>query len=99
MRRPLLARSAALILLAGSFFAVFSYNTWSWCCGRCTTATFLNPGPFGLALLALNLLAVLYLLALKLQHRHALSRRRCRCGITLNTDWRYCPGCGRAARS
>lgn len=98
MTRRLLAGSAALMLLGGSFFAVFCYNTWSLCCGRCTAATFMNPGPFGLVLLALNLLAVFFLLALKLRHRFSLARRRCHCGATLVTTWRYCPCCGRDAR-
>jgi len=97
MKKSLLAGSAALILLAGSFIAVFCYNTWSLCWGRCTAATFLNPGPFGLALLVLNLLAVFLLLALKLQRRLSGSRRGCRCGATLATEWRYCTGCGRVA--
>lgn len=95
MKKSLLAGSAALMLLAGSFFAVFCYNTWSLCCGRCTAATFMNPGPFGLALLALNIIAVFLLFALRLHRRRQYSRCQCRCGVTLTTEWRYCPGCGR----
>lgn len=95
MTRRWLAGSAAL-LLCGSFFAVFCYNTWSLCCGRCTAATFLNPGPFGLLLLALNLLAFVILVALKLRRRRFLSRQRCLCGAPLGPQWSYCPVCGRA---
>lgn len=99
MKRRLLAGSAALFLVGGTFLAVFCYNTWSWCCGRCTAGTFLTFGPFGLALLALNLLAVLLLVGLKLHRRLSLTRCRCRCGAVLAAGWLYCPDCGRAADS
>jgi hypothetical protein len=99
MKQRHLAGSAALFLAGGTILTVLFYNTWSWCCGRCTAATFLNPGPFGLALLALNLLAIILLLGLKLHRSLSLSRRRCRCGATLTAEWLYCPGCGRAVNS
>jgi hypothetical protein len=69
MKRRLLNGSTALLLVGGTVLAVFCYNTWSLCCGRCTAATFLTPGPFGLVLLALNLLAVFLLIGLKLHRR------------------------------
>jgi hypothetical protein len=96
MKRPLLTGSAVVLLAGGCFLAFFLYNTWSWHCGRCTASTFLNPGPFGLILLALNGLAVFLLVGLKLHRRLSLSRSRCRCGGTLSAGWRYCPSCGRA---
>ena len=99
MKRHLLAGSAALFLAGGTFLAVLFYNTWSWCCGRCTAATFLTFGPFGLALLGLNLLALLLLLGLKLHRRLSLARCRCHCGVALAAEWPYCPGCGRAVNS
>jgi hypothetical protein len=94
MKRHFLTGSAALLLVAGTVLAVFCYNTWSLCCGRCTAATFLTPGPFGLALLALNLLAVFLLVGLKLHRRLSLARCRCRCGTTLTSGWLFCPDCG-----
>jgi hypothetical protein len=99
MKRRLLTGSAALLLTGGTVLAVFFYNTWSLCCGRCTASTFLTPGPFGLALLALNLLAVFLLVGLKLHRRLSLARCRCRCGTTLASGWLYCPDCGCAANS
>jgi hypothetical protein len=96
MKRRLLTGSAALLLVGGTILAVFCYNTWSLCCGRCTAATFLTPGPFGLALLALNLLAVVLLAGLKLHRRLSLARFRCRCGATLVSGWLFCPDCGSA---
>jgi len=97
MKRRLLAGSAALLLAGGTLLAVLCYNTWSWCCGRCTAATFLTPGPFGLALLALNVLAVFLLVGLKLQRCLSLRRSRCRCGADLAAEWSFCPECGGAA--
>jgi hypothetical protein len=99
MKRRFLSGSAALLLVGGTFLAVFCYNTWSLCCGRCTAATFLTFSPFGLVLLALNLLAVCLLVSLKLHRRRSLARCRCRCGTTLPADWLYCSSCGRAANS
>jgi hypothetical protein len=99
MKQRLLAGSAAMLLAGGALLAVFFYNAWSWCCGRCTATTFLTLGPFGLTLLGLNLLAVFLLVGLKLHRRHALSRAHCRCGTILTAQWLYCPGCGRAANS
>jgi len=96
MKLRLLTGSAALLLTGGTVLAVFFYNTWSLCCGRCTVSTFLTPGPFGLALLALNLLAVFLLIGLKLRRRLSLARCRCRCGTTLVSGWLFCPDCGSA---
>lgn len=96
MLRRLLAGSAALLPVGATLAAVFCYNFWSWCCGRCTAATFLNVGPFGLVLLGLNLLAACLLLLLR---RRRLARRRgqCRCGTPLSPEWAFCPVCGAAA--
>jgi hypothetical protein len=94
MKRRFLSGSAALLLAGGTVLAVFFYNAWSFCCGRCTAATFLTLGPFGLALLALNLLAVFILVGLMLHRRLTLARCRCRCGITLASGWLFCPDCG-----
>jgi len=94
MMRRLLTGSAALLLGGGAILAVFFYNTWSLCCGRCTAATFLTVGPFGTLLLALNLLAALFLFGLKLHRRQAPSGKPCRCGTSLNKEWSFCPGCG-----
>jgi len=99
MRRRLLAGSAALLLAGGTIIAVFCYNTWSWCCGRCTAATFITLGPFGLVLLALNLLALSLLVGLRLHRRRSLARFRCLCGGPLAAEWSFCPGCGREATS
>lgn len=99
MKRHLLAGSAAVILGGATLLAVFGYNAWSLCCGRCTAATFGTLGPFGLALLALNLLAAAVLVILKLRRRNALAHQRCTCGLNLSAGWVYCPGCGTVAAS
>lgn len=94
MKRRLLAGSAALLLGGGTVLAVFCYNTWSWCCGRCTFGTFLTLGPFGTALLGLIVLAALLLIFLKFSRRQRLAACRCRCGAPLASDWLFCPLCG-----
>lgn len=97
MKRRILTGSAALLIIGTTVLIVFGYNFWSYCCGRCTASTFLNPGPFGLALLALNALAAAVLVALRFHRRMRHSRVRCRCGTNLAEGWFFCPDCGEAA--
>ena len=94
MRRRVLVGAASLVLSAGVLLAVLCYNTWSYCCGNCTLANFLDPGPFGLLLLALDLVAALVLLVLR---RRAGEGERCtRCGTPCSTNWAFCSACGTA---
>jgi len=97
MKRRILTGSAALLIVGATALTVFVYNTWSYCCGRCTVGTFLTLGPFELALLALNALAAVLLLALRVRRRTRRSRDRCRCGVPVAGDWAFCPACGEAA--
>jgi hypothetical protein len=97
VKRRILTGSAALLIIGMTLLAVFGYNYWSYCCGRCTVGTFLTLGPFGLALLALNALAAAVLVALRIRRRMRHSRTRCRCGATLADGWGFCPDCGEAA--
>lgn len=93
MKRRAAAGSA--LLTGGTLLAVFLYNCWSFCCGRCTARTLLTPGPYGIALFALTALAALTLLALKARRLARRAAARCRCGAVLAGDWRFCPRCGR----
>jgi len=93
MRRRVLAGSAVL-LLGTTVMAVFCYNTWSLCCGRCTATTLLTLGPFGRGLLFFNLCVALLLLVLERRGRG--QHRRCRCGAVAASAWAYCPACGSA---
>lgn len=93
MRRRLLFGAATLALLAAVLFSVFCYNTWSYCCGRCTLADFFDPSPLGLLLFGLNLTALLVLLRLR---RRPRSQERCcpRCATQADPSWLFCPSCG-----
>lgn len=91
-----LFRSAPTLLLLGgaAAVAVFAYNAWSFCCGRCSAATFLNPGPPGFILLGANFLAILAFIAVRRHRREAERYRHCGCGALLRSHWLYCPDCG-----
>ncbi len=95
MKKSLLAGTAALLLFAGSFLAVFLYNYWSWCGGRCNAAILLNPGPPGLILIALTLLGLAVLAGLRLYADRRQARHRCACGTYLAAEWAFCPQCGK----
>jgi hypothetical protein len=97
MKRSILTGSAALFIIGATALTVFGYNLWSYCCGHCTVSTFFTLGPFGLTLLALNALAAVVLIALRIHRRMRHSRFHCRCGGVLAEGWDYCPDCGEAA--
>jgi hypothetical protein len=97
MLRRVLAASTLILLASGTLAAVLCYNLWSWCCVRCTVATFLCAGPFGLLLLGFNALAALLLLLLR--RRRPPVGGSCRCGTPLATGWLFCPCCGAARPS
>jgi len=88
-----LAGTAVVILIGSALLLVLCYNTWSYCCGRCTLGTFLTLGPFSALLLALILVAALVLAVLR-RRRRLLGRDRCACGAALDRLWRWCPACG-----
>ncbi len=93
--KQLFRRVPTLLLLGGAAaLAVFAYNAWSFCCGRCSTATFLNPGPPGLFLLGAIILAILAFVAVRGLRRKADRCHHCRCGALLDSAWIFCPDCG-----
>lgn len=93
MRKGHFPGTAAALLSVITLLSVFSYNYWSYCCGRCTLGTFFTLGPFGALLLGLTLVGALVLAVLR-HRRRPLGRRGCPCGSALATDWKYCPACG-----
>lgn len=94
MRNSLGTGAVLLLLAGGAALAVLGYNTWSYCGGRCSMQTFLNPGPAGFGLLGLIFLASLCLVALRWRRRQTERRWRCHCGQQLSREWLYCSGCG-----
>jgi ABC-type uncharacterized transport system permease subunit len=83
-------------LLVGSSAAIFAYNLWSYCCGRCTARAFLTIGVPGGILMGLTVAAALLLVLLKTQRRTAQARLHCACGARLGQSWTFCPHCGRS---
>jgi hypothetical protein len=81
-------------LLVGSSAAIFAYNLWSYCCGRCTARAFLTIGVPGGILMGLTVAAALLLVFLKARRRTDLARLQCSCGIRLGNTWSFCPQCG-----
>ncbi|MEJ2699723.1 MAG: hypothetical protein P8Z70_08705 [Desulfuromonadales bacterium] len=94
MRRNLTRLAVILGWGAGVFLAVFGYNLWSYCCGRCTFRTLLTPGLPGYGLLALIAAAAATLAVLKVRRRRTAAHFRCGCGLGLKEGWLFCPGCG-----
>ena len=88
-----------LILTGVMTAAVFAYNTWSYCCGRCSAGTFMTLGPVGMGLLGANLLAFAVLVWLRLRRRGSPPHDLCSCGTILAADWHFCPDCGHPTRS
>ncbi len=84
-----------MILFGVMVVAVLVYNTWAYCCGRCSMGTFMTLGPTGMSLLALNAVAFAVLLFLRFRRHQDPSSRSCSCGTSLGGDWQYCPDCGR----
>lgn len=82
------------LLVVATLLAVLGYNYWSWCCGRCTAATFLTLGPFGGILVVLVVLGAVTFLVLRARRLARAARARCRCGTILAAGWRFCPRCG-----
>ncbi len=96
MKRQAIFGAATLLVGLGAAGTVLCYNFWSYCCGRCTTSTFMTLGPFGSGLLGLILAAGGLLVLLKARTRQRQNRLRCRCGVLLVPEWRFCPECGGA---
>ncbi|MFA5517105.1 MAG: hypothetical protein WDA20_12535 [Desulfuromonadales bacterium] len=93
--KPIRFTAPRLIFLgASAALAILIYNTWSFCCGRCSAASFLNPGPAGFLLLGLTFLFALALLLLRRRRRRTEAKRHCRCGQPLGRMWHYCTRCG-----
>ncbi len=92
MKRFFFSAPAGLTLVALTFAAVVVYNSWSYCCGRCSLEDFLIPSPGGLALMAANGGALIALVILR--RRPARGWRHCQCGASLNGQWSFCPDCG-----
>jgi hypothetical protein len=96
MNRTFLTGSVTALLVGSSIAAIFAYNLWSYCCGRCAARTFLTIGPPGGILMGLAAGAALLLFYLKSSRRTTLNRLQCSCGQHLGRDWRCCPQCGTA---
>ncbi|HKL48429.1 MAG TPA: hypothetical protein VJ882_02125 [Desulfuromonadales bacterium] len=82
------------VVSAFTVVAVVAYNLWAYCCGLCAAENFVRPGPFGLLLTGVTVLAGIALLILKAIRIHALRRIRCRCGVPSASEWSFCPRCG-----
>jgi hypothetical protein len=95
MNRKLTCLAVILGWGAGVVLAVFGYNLWSYCCGRCTGRTFLTLGFPGYGLLALIAVAATTLALLRGRGRRTGARFHCTCGARLNDGWFFCPDCGR----
>lgn len=86
---------SSLVVISGfTVAAVLAYNLWAYCCGLCAAENFVRPGPFGLLLTGVTVLAGIALLILKAFRIHALRRSRCRCGAPSASEWSFCPRCG-----
>lgn len=94
MNRIFWTGSITALLVGSSIAAIFAYNLWSYCCGRCTARAFFTVGPPGAILMGLAGVAGLLLVCLKASRRTALDRLQCSCGQHLGRGWRCCPQCG-----
>jgi hypothetical protein len=86
--------SITALLVGSTIAAIFAYNLWSYCCGRCAAQAFLTIGTPGGILMGLAAAAALLLVYLKASRRTALARLQCSCGQHLGSGWTFCPQCG-----
>lgn len=92
MKSP--SRRNLLLLTAALAVSVVLYNTWSYCCGRCTRQAFFTLGPAGAFLLSLNAAMAAVLLVLHWRNRRRRRHQACACGRLRAPDWAFCPHCG-----
>ncbi|KIH76564.1 hypothetical protein GFER_10380 [Geoalkalibacter ferrihydriticus DSM 17813] len=83
-----------LILAAVVLVTVVAYNSWLYCWGRCTLENLTRLSLPGGLLLAGNGVALAILIFLKMAPTHRLALPRCRCGVPIEEDWRFCGHCG-----
>jgi len=94
--RPFMAWPTGLVVGALLMIGI-GYNTWSYCCGRCSIRTFCQLGEAGWSLVGITALAGVVWLALGWVNRRRERRLNCPCGRNLIAAWHFCPDCGRQA--
>jgi hypothetical protein len=94
MNRTFWTSSITALLVGFSVAAIFAYNLWSYCCGRCTARAFFTIGIPGGILMGLTGAAAVLLIVLQTRRRAFLARFRCACGNHLDSTWLFCPRCG-----
>jgi len=75
---------------------LFSYNYWSYSCGRCNSESLLTLGLPAKILLGINFLALVALVLVKLWAKDRRLLSACSCGQSLHGAWQFCPRCGQA---
>jgi hypothetical protein len=98
MNRNFWTSSISALLIGFTIAAIFAYNLWSYCCGRCTARAFLTIGIHAGLLIGLTGGAALILFFLRSRRRSALARSHCLCGSRLSSVWSFCPACGRSSQ-
>ena len=77
---------------------LFLYNYWSYSYGRCTMNSFLALSSPAVILLLCNIVAFLFLCAVKTRNNKRYISQHCSCGNILHSNWQFCPSCGSSSR-
>ncbi|MCF6180028.1 MAG: hypothetical protein L3J63_11670 [Geopsychrobacter sp.] len=85
-----------LLLIAVIGLSLFSYNYWSYSCGRCNAESLLTLSLPAELLIGINLLALMGLLYVRARKQKKIDPFHCRCGALLVLNWKFCPSCGQA---